>query len=173
MNFDNYTPPDWNQWFLQGVYWIASKSKDPKTKIGAIIVKDNRIISTGYNGIPHGVNDDISWRHERPEKYKWFEHGERNAIYSAAKYGISTENAVLYTNAMPCADCARGVIQAGIKQVYVHKQFTDLTESIVRDQWKGHHIATASMLNEAGVGFFEVDAILGCKAYFDGKVYDI
>ena len=173
MNFENYTPPDWNQWFLQGVYWIASKSKDPKTKIGAIIVKDNRIISTGYNGIPHGVNDDIAWRHERPEKYKWFEHGERNAIYSAAKYGISTENAVLYTNAMPCADCARGVIQAGIKQVYVHKQFTDLTESIVRDQWKGHHIATASMLNEAGVGFFEVDAILGCKAYFDGKVYDI
>lgn len=173
MNFDNYTPPDWNQWFLQGVYWIASKSKDPKTKIGAIIVKENRIISTGYNGIPHGVNDNISWRHERPEKYKWFEHGERNAIYSAAKYGISTENAVLYTNAMPCADCARGVIQAGIKQVYVHKQFTDLTESIVRDQWKGHHIATASMLNEAGVGFFEVDAILGCKAYFDGKVYDI
>ena len=173
MNFENYTPPDWNQWFLQGVYWIASKSKDPKTKIGAIIVKDNRIISTGYNGIPHGVNDDIAWRHERPEKYKWFEHGERNAIYSAAKYGISTENAVLYTNAMPCADCARGVIQAGIKEVYVHKQFTDLTESIVRDQWKGHHIATASMLNEAGVGFFEVDAILGCKAYFDGKVYDI
>lgn len=173
MNFDNYTPPDWNQWFLQGVYWIASKSKDPKTKIGAIIVKDNRIISTGYNGIPHGVNDDMTWRHERPEKYKWFEHGERNAIYSAAKYGISTENAVLYTNAMPCADCARGVIQVGIKQVYVHKQFTDLTESIVRDQWKGHHIATASMLNEAGVGFFEVDAILGCKAYFDGKVYDI
>jgi len=173
MNFENYTPPDWNQWFLQGVYWIASKSKDPKTKIGAIIVKDNRIISTGYNGIPHGVNDDIAWRHERPEKYKWFEHGERNAIYSAAKYGISTENAVLYTNAMPCADCARGVIQAGIKEVYVHKQFTDLTESIVRDQWKGHHIATASMLNEAGVGFFEVDANLGCKAYFDGKVYDI
>jgi len=173
MNLDNYTPPDWNEWFLQGVYWVASKSKDPKTKIGAIIVKDKRIISTGYNGIPIGVDDGVAWRHERPEKYKWYEHGERNAIYSAAKYGISTENATLYTNAMPCADCARGVIQSGIKCVYVHKQFTDITESIVRDQWKGHHIATTSMLNEAGVGFFEIDAVLGCKAYFDGKVVDI
>jgi hypothetical protein len=57
--------------------------------------------------------------------------------------------------------------------VYIHKQFTDLTHSIVRDQWKGHHIATTSMLNEAGVEFFEVDATLGCKAYFDGKVFDI
>ncbi len=173
MNIDNYVPPDWNEWFLQGVYWIASKSKDPKTKIGAIVVKDKRIISTGYNGIPHGVDDDIAWRHERPEKYKWYEHGERNAIYSAAKYGIITENATLYTNAMPCADCARGVIQSGIKHVYVHKQFIDLTDSIVRDQWKGHHIATKSMLNEAGVGFFEIDAVLRCKAYFDGKVFDI
>ncbi len=62
----NYTPPDWNEWFLQGVYWVASKSKDPKTKIGALIVKDKRIISTGYNGIPIGVDDKNELRHERP-----------------------------------------------------------------------------------------------------------
>jgi len=81
----NYTPPDWHDWFLQGVYWVASKSKDPKTKIGAILVKDRRIISTGYNGIPIGVDDKIDVRNQRPEKYKWFEHAERNSIYSAAK----------------------------------------------------------------------------------------
>jgi dCMP deaminase len=173
MNFENYTPPEWNMWFLQGVYWIASKSKDPKTKIGAIIVKDNRIISTGYNGMPHGIDDNITWRHDRPEKYRWFEHAERNAIYSAAKHGIGTQNASLYTNAMPCADCARGIIQSGIKQVYIHKQFSDLTESIIRDQWKGHSIVTKSMFNESEVKFFEIDVILGCTAYFDGKIYDV
>jgi len=77
--------PEWNVWFMQGVYWVASKSKDPKTKIGALIVKDTRIISTGYNGIPIGVDDNVETRHQRPEKYKWYEHGERNAIYAAAR----------------------------------------------------------------------------------------
>jgi len=156
----NYTPPDWNEWFLQGVYWVASKSKDPKTKIGALIVKDKRIISTGFNGIPIGVNDDDELRHQRPEKYKWYEHGERNAIYAAARYGINTDGAILYTNALPCADCARGIIQSGINDVYIHRQFNDDN-------------ATFTMFNESGVKIFAIDKVLGCKAYFDGKVFDI
>ena len=81
-----------NNWFLQGVYWVASKSKDPKTKIGAILVKDRRIISTGYNGIPMEVDDSINDRHQRPEKYKWYEHGERNAIYAATIVIGKTQN---------------------------------------------------------------------------------
>lgn len=169
----NYTPPDWNEWFLQGVYWVASKSKDPKTKIGALIVKDKRIISTGYNGIPIGVDDTIETRNERPEKYKWYEHGERNAIYAAAKYGIDTKGSILYTNALPCADCARGIIQSGIKEVYVHKQFNDMCELAQREQWKGHDNVTFTMLNEAGVQIHSIDKIIGCKAYFDGKQFDI
>jgi dCMP deaminase len=169
----NYTPPDWNEWFLQGVYWVASKSKDPKTKIGALIVKDKRIISTGYNGIPIGVDDKNELRHERPEKYKWYEHGERNAIYAAAKYGIDTNGSILYTNALPCADCARGIIQSGIKCVYIHQQFNDLCNSTQREQWKGHDNATFTMFNESGIEIHTIDRILGCKAYFDGKVFDI
>lgn len=162
-----------NNWFLQGVYWVASKSKDPKTKIGAILVKDRRIISTGYNGIPMEVDDSINDRHQRPEKYKWYEHGERNAIYAAARYGITTEGAILYTNALPCADCARGIIQSGIKEVYIHKQFNDLCYVAQREQWKGHDSVTFTMLNEADVKIFAVDTELGCKAYFDGKEYNI
>ena len=174
MSDNNFpTPPDWNEWFLQGVYWVASKSKDPKTKIGALIVKDKRIISTGYNGIPIGVDDKNKSRHERPEKYKWYEHGERNAIYAAAKYGISTDGAILYTNALPCADCARGIIQSGITRVYIHQQFNDLCNATQREQWKGHDNATFTMFNESGVEVHTVDRILGCKAYFDGKVFDI
>ena len=168
-----YTPPDWHDWFLQGVYWVASKSKDPKTKIGAIIVKDRRIISTGYNGIPIGVNDENEIRHQRPDKYKWYEHGERNAIYAAAKYGIITEEATLYTNALPCADCARGIIQSGIKEVFIHKQFNELCDNAQREQWKGHDHTTFSMFNEANIKVFSVDRVLGCKAYFDGKEYEL
>jgi dCMP deaminase len=161
-----------NKWFLQGVYWVASKSKDPKTKIGAILVKDRRIISTGYNGIPVGV-DESEPRHQRPEKYKWYEHGERNAIYAAAKYGINTDGAILYTNALPCADCARGIIQSGIKEVYIHKQFNDLCDSTQREQWKEHDNVTFTMFNEAGVNIFSIDEILGCRAYFDGKEFEL
>lgn len=171
---DNFPePPEWNVWFMQGVYWVASKSKDPKTKIGALIVKDKRIISTGYNGIPIGVNDDNKNRHQRPEKYKWYEHGERNALYAAAKYGIDTNDATLYTNALPCADCARGIIQSGIKNVYIHQQFNDLCNATQREQWKGHDNVTFMMLNEADVNVFVVDRVLGCKAYFDGKIYEL
>lgn len=169
----NYTPPDWHDWFLQGVYWVASKSKDPKTKIGAILVKDRRIISTGYNGIPIGVSDIDENRHQRPEKYKWYEHGERNAIYAAAKYGIDTDGAILYTNSLPCVDCARGIIQSGIKCVYIHQQFNDLCNEAQREQWKGHDNATFTMFNESGVEVHTVSRILGCKAYFDGKVFDV
>lgn len=170
---EKYLPPDWHDWFLQGVYWVASKSKDPKTKIGAIIVKDKRIISTGYNGIPIGVDDEVETRHIRPDKYKWYEHGERNAIYAAAKYGIDTINSSLYTNALPCADCARGIIQSGIKEVYIHKQFNLLCNEAQRDQWRGHEEITFTMFNECGIKVYQIDKILGCKAYFDGKLHDV
>jgi len=165
--------PEWNVWFMQGVYWVASKSKDPKTKIGALIVKDKRIISTGYNGIPIGVNDENEVRHQRPEKYKWYEHGERNAIYAAAKFGISTEGSTLYTNALPCADCARGIIQSGITNVYVHQKFGDICNSIQRAQWKGHDEVTFALFKEAGVHVHTITDTLGCKAFFDGKEYDV
>lgn len=164
---------DWNAWFMEGVYWVASKSKDPKTKIGAIIVKDKRIVSTGYNGIPIGVNDAIEARNQRPDKYKWYEHGERNAIYAAAKFGISTEGATLYTNALPCADCARGIIQCGITNVYVHQKFDDICNSIQREQWKGHDEVTFALFKEADVNVRTVMDTLGCKAFFDGKEYDV
>lgn len=170
---NEYVPPEWNEWFMQGVYWVASKSKDPKTKIGALIVKDKRIISTGYNGIPIGVDDNNELRHQRPEKYKWYEHGERNAIYAAAKYGIDTNGALLYTNALPCADCARGIIQCGIKEVYIHKQFNDLCNNAQREQWKDHDHTTFSMFNESNIKIFSIDRKLNCKAYFDGKEYEL
>lgn len=170
---NDYNPPDWDEWFMQGVYWVASKSKDPKTKIGALLVKNKRIISTGYNGIPIGVDESFKNRHQRPEKYKWYEHAERNAIYSAAKHGIITDGSTLYTNALPCADCARGVIQAGIHCIMIHKQFNDLCDYHEREHWKDHGNVTLRMLFEHGVEISSLDKELNCKAYFDGKIYNV
>lgn len=176
---DSILPPpvDWHTWLMQGVYWVASKSKDPKTRIGAIIVKDNRIISTGYNGIPIGVNDKVEKRHDRPDKYFWYEHAERNAILSAARNGISTEGATMYTNGVPCIECARSIIQSGIKEVYVHSSFTGLCQEAIeskqREHWKGHDDVTSLLFQESGVQMLSLDGVLGMRGFFNGIMYDV
>jgi dCMP deaminase len=72
---------NWTNYFLNIAEAVKEKSKDQRTKIGAVIVgKDNEIVSTGYNSFPRGIDDDVEERQQRPEKYFWFEHAERNAI---------------------------------------------------------------------------------------------
>jgi dCMP deaminase len=96
---------------------IATWSKDRGRKVGAVIVgPDNEIRSTGYNGIPRGVNDDLEERHdvENGEKYLWVSHAERNAIYNAALLGVSTKECTLYVPWYPCLDCAKAIVQTGI-----------------------------------------------------------
>jgi dCMP deaminase len=110
---------NWKEYFRNIAHQIKLKSKDEKTQIGAVIVgEDNEIVSTGYNSFPRGIRDDISERQERPEKYFWFEHAERNAIYNAARIGVSTKGTTMYlTCGIPCADCCRGIINAGITTI--------------------------------------------------------
>jgi dCMP deaminase len=118
----------WDEYFIRQAMLVAEKSKDPSTKVGCVLVgEDNEILSTGFNGFPRGVEEGkfvklytpISQRWERPEKYKWVEHAERNAIYNAARNGIRLKNARAYLNwePIPCSDCARAFIQAGIKEI--------------------------------------------------------
>ena len=162
----------WNEWFMQGVYWVASKSKDPKTRIGAILVKDNRIISTGFNGLPQGVLDKPD-RLERPLKYLYVSHAERNALYSAARHGIVTENSVLYTNALPCTDCMKGLIQSGIKNIYIHKQFEDECGKITRIEWEKHKSISMQMCKEADIQLHEINIKLGIETLLDGKIITV
>ena len=93
---------DWvERWFVIAEEF-ASWSKDRSTQVGCVIVGDsNQILSGGYNGFPRGVVDDIDSRHERPAKYLWTEHAERNAIYNAARHGIRLESASLYNTLVP------------------------------------------------------------------------
>ena len=102
---------------------IATWSKDRSTQVGAVLVNEDRhVIATGFNGIPRYCSDgdDFSRRNtERPYKYFFYEHAERNAIYQAAKIGYSTAGASLFVTPLyPCADCCRGIIQSGIREVY-------------------------------------------------------
>ena len=105
----------WDELFILQASLIAQKSKDPSTKVGCVIVSDdNAILSMGFNGFPRHIDESIENRWQRPEKYYWVEHAERNAIYNAAKHGIKLNGARAYLNwePKPCADCTRALIQA-------------------------------------------------------------
>lgn len=106
---------NWDERWMSMCDLIASWSKDRSRKTGAVIVDDrNTLISLGWNGFPRGINDDVEKRHQRPEKYAWSEHAERNAIYNAPR---SIRGATMYLPWFPCSDCARAIIQSGIGEL--------------------------------------------------------
>lgn len=139
---------NWDEYFINIAQQIKLKSKDQKTQIGVVIVgKDNEIVSTGYNSFPRGINDDLQERQERPEKYYWFEHAERNAIYNAARIGVSTLNTTMYmTCDISCADCARGIINAGITKVVFSKSNKPWNKV-----WQDSAERSIQMFEEAGI----------------------
>jgi dCMP deaminase len=97
---------------------IASLSKDRSIKVGCVIVKNDRVISFGNNSFPNGVIEKDE-RYQKPLKYKWTEHAERNAIFKAAYHGNPTNGSKMYiTGLFPCSDCARAIIQAGIIEIF-------------------------------------------------------
>ena len=105
----------WDYRFLELADHISSWSKDPSTRVGAVIVNDkNHIVSVGYNGFPRGISDLHSRYEDRELKYKFVCHAERNAIDNAH---ADISNCTLYVNLMPCNDCAKSIIQRGLKRV--------------------------------------------------------
>lgn len=112
--------PDWTTYYMNMLGLIAARSKDPNTQIGCVITgPDHFVRSTGYNSFPRGVRDNVPERLERPEKYMWIEHADRNAIYSASRIGIPLEGCLMYLPGLPCMDCGRGIIQVGISEVII------------------------------------------------------
>lgn len=108
----------WDDFFYGMARYAAGKSKDRRTKCGAVIVDDRQsVLSIGWNGFPRGVDDEPLYRHDRPAKYDWTEHAERNAIFNAASRGIPLLGSTIYVTGMPCCDCARAIKQAGIRCV--------------------------------------------------------
>lgn len=126
---------------------ISEWSKDPSTKIGAVIIGDHgQVLSQGYNGFPRGIEDTVERWNNRESKYKYVVHAEMNAIYNAGLNGARLEGSTLYVFGLPtCSECAKGVIQTGIKRVVME------SDEHLPERWKESMDLTKSMFEEAGI----------------------
>lgn len=156
MTSDQQRQRVWDDYFLGIADVVRTKSKDPSTQVGAIIVgQDHQIVSTGFNGFPRGINETDASRWERPLKYQFVEHAERNGIYNAARTGVSLIRCTLYLVGIgpptsPCTECAKAVIQSGITRV-VGKAYKPLPGA-----WHADCAFAQALLAEAGVRFEEL-----------------
>jgi dCMP deaminase len=211
----------WDTYYIRMAELVASKSKDPSTKVGCIIVgPDNEVRSTGYNGFPRGVSEVVEVEHtphflceqeydireihinqrcncghidndqndlglarhiseapvgitdelipdrwERPAKYEWIEHAERNAVYNAARVGVPLRGCTAYLNwePYPCIECAKALVQAGIARVVgPDREFPNhkKAENPDEDQWKSGDQwkfgRSQQIMDEAGVEYVRV-----------------
>lgn len=138
----------WDARFMRLAEEISTWSKDPSTKVGAVIVNDDRrMLATGYNGFPRGINDTEERLNNREEKYPRIIHAELNALMNALYNGVSVKDATLYVYGLPiCSDCSKSVIQSGIKRVVI-PSYRDIPQRWV-DAWNN---MSQPMFEEAGV----------------------
>ena len=138
----------WHKRFLEIAEFISTWSKDPSTKVGAVIAdKDNRIVSTGYNGFPKSVKDTLERYKNRDVKYKIILHAEENAIAYAKR---DLTDCTLYISGLPpCAHCASLIIQSGVKRVVVRKQQ-------IPERWEESMQLSKQILKEAKVKLIEI-----------------
>ena len=137
---------NWNERFLNLATHISNWSKDPSTKVGCVVVgPDNEIRSTGFNGLPRGIEDNEERLNNREIKYPMICHAEENAIMHAARIGISLKECTAYVTWPPCTRCARSLIQAGILTVIYPKN----TE--IPDRWATDFELSMNMFKEAGI----------------------
>lgn len=157
--------PSWDAFFLAMARQVAVKSKDRSTKIGVVAVgSGHEVLAIGFNGFPRGIRDDVDARHERPAKYSWTEHAERNTIYNAARTGTSLLDSTLYMSCgIPCVDCARAIIQAGVTRIVLDQQICEsqLNDERWLSQWAESCQFAEEMLKEAGV---VIDRALPCES---------
>ena len=135
----------WKKRFLKLSKEISEWSKDPSTKVGALIIsEDKNIISTGYNGFPRDIEDTEERLNNRELKYKFILHAEMNCILNALYNGRSVKDCILFVHGLPpCSECTKSIIQAGIKKV--------ITDSKATDNWKESLKLSLEMLKEANV----------------------
>ena len=137
----------WDSRFLGLAKEISTWSKDPSRKIGCIAVRDRKILATGYNGFPKGIEDLKVRYDDREQKYHFVVHAEMNTIYNAAENGISLKGSTLYIYGLPvCSECAKGIIQAGVERVVVFSKETP-------DRWIDSITKTTDLFEEAGIEY--------------------
>jgi dCMP deaminase len=145
--------PSWQKYFMDITFLVAKRSTCLRRAVGALIVKDKRILSTGYNGAPTGLKHCLEMGCLREklnvpsgEKHELCRgiHAEQNAIIQAAYHGVSIKDATLFCTNMPCSICAKMIINAGIKRIYYHSGYADAMSK--------------EMLKEAGIDLIQFDA---------------
>ena len=145
----------WDEYFMGVAMLAARRSKDPSTQVGACIVSaDNIIISTGYNGMPKGCSDDeFPWERsgaENETKYPYVVHAELNAVLNAN--GRDLRGSKLYVALFPCNECAKAIIQSGVKEVvYLSDKYKDTMGNL----------ASKKMLDAAGVKYTRLQSRVG------------
>ncbi len=146
--------PDWNSYFLEIAQTVAKRATCLRRQVGAVIVRDKQILSTGYNGAPTGIAhcDKVGCLREKlkvpaGEKHELCRgiHAEQNAIIQAAVHGVSIDRSTMYCTNEPCSVCSKMIINAGIKTVVVRAHYPD---KLARE-----------ILEEAGVEVFVVDSV--------------
>lgn len=139
----------WHRRFFELAEHVAGWSKDPSTQVGACVVNDRKqVLSLGFNGFPRGVEDNHLRLADRETKYKFVSHAERNALDNAF---VDIEGATLYSTLFPCNDCAKGIIQKGIKTVVTTHPDLERTHNNLD--------ASLQMFSEAGVKIIFVEQL--------------
>ena len=143
----------WYKRYIDLAKETASWSKDPSRKIGAVIIgEQGQVISMGYNGFPRGIADTDERLNNRETKYKYVVHAELNCIFNAIHNNASPVGSSIYVTGLPvCNECAKAIIQVGIKNVIMD------TKPI--DNWKESGETALELFAEAGVNFYYLDDI--------------
>ena len=136
----------WDEYFMGLAHLSALRSKDPNTQVGACIVdEDNKVVSIGYNGMPRGCADNkMPWEREggfKETKYAYVVHAELNAILNSPR---SLKDTTLYVSLFPCNECAKAIIQSGIKEIFYESDKYNGTDG---------NVVSKKMLSAAGVSF--------------------
>lgn len=136
----------WDKRFLRIAREVSRWSKDPSTQVGAIAVKDRRILATGYNGFPREIDDDPARLVDRELKHKYIVHAEQNMIYNATNNAVSLQGCTVYVWGLPnCSECTKGLIQVGAEEIICAYPVDS------NPKWMDSYSLSEELMHEAGV----------------------
>ena len=141
--------PTWDEYFMMMAMLAATRSVDAQWQAGAVLVKNNRIISTGYNSFPTGMPDELL-PNTRPDKYNWVIHSEANALYNATQ---DVRGSTCYTNGHPCLECLKACYQSGVKDFVITQGKAHMVHNIEEDKLAVYD----SLISAGGIKIREIN----------------